>query len=112
MTADELRPINKIFDSILDAVDPNTRTLSGSAYQTLTRSNTPFGRALSNPNPNISSVAGDIKDALDDALGRSASPADLQTFQDAKGQWRNLRQSRATLLRTAAMSAPLGLQAT
>jgi hypothetical protein len=91
MTADELRPVNKIFDSILDAVDPNTRTLSGSAYQTLTRANTPFGRALSNPNPNISGVAGDIKDALDDALGRSASPADLQTFQDAKSQWRNLR---------------------
>lgn len=91
MTADELRPINKIFDSILDAVDPNTRTIDGSAYQTLTRSNTPFGKALANPNPNISSVAGEIKDALDDALGRSASPNDLQTFQDAKSQWRNLR---------------------
>ena len=91
MTADELRPINKIFDSILDAVDPNTRTIDGSAYQTLTRSNTPFGRALSNPNSNISGVAGEIKDALDDALGRSASPADLQAFQDAKSQWRNLR---------------------
>jgi hypothetical protein len=91
MTTDELRPINKIFDSVLDAIDPNTRTLSGSAYQTLTKSNTPFGRALSNPNSNISGVAGDIKDALDDALGRSASPTDMQTFQDAKTQWRNLR---------------------
>jgi len=91
MTADELKPINKIFDSVLDAVDPTTRTIDGATYQTLTKSNTPFGRALSNPNSNISGVAHDIKDALDDALGRSASPADLQTFQDAKSQWRNLR---------------------
>jgi hypothetical protein len=91
MTADELRPINKIFDSVLDAVDPTTRTIDGATYQTLTRSNTPFGRALANPNPNISQTAGEIKDALDDALGRSAAPADLQTFQDAKSQWRNLR---------------------
>ncbi len=102
MTADELRPINKIFDSVLNAVDPNTRTIDGSAYQTLTRSNTPFGRALSNPNPNISGVAGEIKDALDDALGRSASPADLQTFQDAKSQWRNLRTIEGNVAQKAA----------
>jgi hypothetical protein len=91
MTPHELNPINNIFDSILNAVDPNTRTIDGKAYQTLTRANTPFGKALSSANPNIKSVAGEIKDALDDALGRSASPQDLQTFQAAKGQWRNLR---------------------
>ena len=112
MTADELTPINKIFDSILDAVDPNTRTHDGSAYQTLTRSNTPFGRALPTPIQISAALRARSRMLWTMRSGAPRHPPICRPSRMRKANGETYAQLRATLLRTAAMSAPLGLQAT
>lgn len=86
----ELRPLNSIFDNVVDKINPNG-TIDGSTYQALTRANTPLSRAVNNSNPNISYWGGQIKDALDDALQRSAPPDAQDALSQAKLQWRNLK---------------------
>ena len=46
--------------------------MSGQTYQGLTRKNTPLDRMIRDPNPNISYYAARVRNALDDALTRTA----------------------------------------
>jgi hypothetical protein len=90
LSPDELKPLHNIFDNIIDKIDPQGN-IDGQTYQALTRGKTPLGRAIANPNPNISYYAQQIKDNLDDALQRSAPPEMQDLLTTARGQWRNLK---------------------
>ncbi len=73
------------------ATAKNPEGLSGASYQALTRKGAPLDRAMSSSDPNIRHYAGQIKDALDDALEGSASGADLKALKTARLQWKNMR---------------------
>ncbi len=86
-----VKPLLKQVENIGSLVDPATKTLSGEAYQSLTRKGAPLDRAMNSADPNIRHYAGQIRNALDDALEASASPADLKALKTARLQWKNMR---------------------
>src|SRR6185369_13620370 len=87
----ELAPLQKEIDHITGLIAKNNGTLSGEAYQALTRSKAPLDLAESSTNPNVAHYAGMIRDAVDDAFVRSASPADQAALAQAKYQYRIMR---------------------
>lgn len=87
----ELIPLRKEIDHITGLIAKNNGTLSGEAYQALTRSKAPLDLAESSANPNVAHYAGLIRDAVDDAFVRSASPADQAALTEAKYQYRIMR---------------------
>ncbi len=84
-------PLLKQVENIGSLINPETKSISGEAYQALTRKGAPLDRAMSSSDPNIRHYAGQIKDALDDALELSASGADLKALKTARLQWKNMR---------------------
>ena len=90
LPSSETEPLIRQTQNILEKIDPNTGSISGETYQALTRKGTPLDRLLESENPNIAHYASGLKDALDDALQRSASPDMQQMLTTAKYQWRNL----------------------
>lgn len=87
----EVKPIVNQLENIRNSIDPQTGEISGKTYQALTRKGAPLDRAASSNNPNIRHYAGAIRSALDDALQRSASPADVDLIRTARTQWKNMR---------------------
>lgn len=88
MAPNEVEPIAKAIDNIIGKV--SNGEITGQQYLDLTRSGTPLSQLANNPNPNISHYASQVKDALQDALSRSASPKDQAALATAKQQYRNL----------------------
>ncbi len=86
-----VKPLLKQVENIGSLVNPETKTISGEAYQSLTRKGAPLDRAMNSADPNIRHYAGKIRDALDDALEASASPEDLKALKAARLQWKNMR---------------------
>lgn len=91
MPENEVSPLLKQLESIGSAIDPQTRALSGEAYQALTRKGTPLDRAMGSSNPNIRYYASQIRNVLDNALQQSAAPADTAALRNARLQWKNMR---------------------
>ena len=57
--------------NVVDKIDPVTRTIDPDLYQSLTRKNGPLDKAINSKDSKISGYAGDIKDALENLVGRS-----------------------------------------
>jgi hypothetical protein len=91
MTAGEVEPLIRQVQNIAGLVDPRTNTITGEVYQNLTRRGTPLDRAMQSQNPNIRGAARDIREALDDVMERSATPAAVADLRQARAEWRNLR---------------------
>jgi hypothetical protein len=87
----EAEPLVKQAQSILEKIDPTTKTISGATYQALTNTGAPLDRLIESENPNISFFANGLKKTLDGALARSASPADQAMLQTADKQWASMR---------------------
>jgi hypothetical protein len=83
----ELAPIRANIGDILDNAAANNGVLDGNFYQ---RVNSNLG--VLSKNPQVGPVAGDIKDALTDALQRSASSDDVKALSKARQQYRALKQ--------------------
>lgn len=91
LPANEVEPLTNQVRNIISAIDPNSGAFSGQTYQALTRKGAPLDRALSSPDPNIRHYAGQIRDALDDAMQRAAPTDAAADLQQARSQWRNMR---------------------
>ncbi len=78
-------------DNVMTAAAKGNGTLTGEAYQQLTRSGSPLQRAEHAADPNVRHYAGQIRDALDGAFERSASAADKPALQQARAQWRAMK---------------------
>lgn len=91
LTDAEMVPLTKQFDSLVGKFQQGGNAIDGETYQALTRKGTPLDLAMHSPNPNIRSVAGDFRDALDGALERSAAPDVLASLRDARSQWKALK---------------------
>ena len=102
LTTDEQGPIGNQIKNVLGKF-VQTNSITGDDYQTLTRTGAPLNRAMQSSNPNIRFYAGQIKDALDGAMERSA-PADVVGgLQTARSQWKAMRT-----VEDAAEKAPTG----
>lgn len=90
----EVTPLSNQLNGVLSSVGQDG-TISGQTYQALTRKGAPLDRLMSSDNPNVSYYGGQIRDALDDALGRSLVSNGqqdlLSQLQDARFQYKNLK---------------------
>lgn len=87
VAASEHGPINENIQDILRSAQANGGSIPGPVYQKL-RSTL---QSLS-ANPQLNPVAGDLREALDDALNRSVRiPEDMDALQDARLQYRNMK---------------------
>ena len=86
----EMTPLQKQVQNVADAFDQN-HTLSGEGYQALTRKGAPLDRAMNSSDSNVRFYAGQIRDALDDVMERSASPDVLGQLQTARGQYKAMK---------------------
>jgi hypothetical protein len=91
LPTNELPKIKAQLDNIIDVASKQNGTISGDSYQALTRKGAPLDLAERSTDPNVRHVAGQIRDALDDAFVRSASPADQAALAQAKYQYRVMR---------------------
>lgn len=92
LAASEVTPIRTQMDNVLSKVQTGD-TISGDAYQSLTRKGAPLDRAEQSIDPNVRFYAGQVRDALDDAMERSIPPGSttLADLQQARLQWKNMR---------------------
>ena len=86
----EITPLQNQIDDLKSSIAANGGTISGDMYQRLTNSKSLLSR-LEGQNSNTGDFAGDVHDALDDALARSADPADLDALSQARYQYRVMR---------------------
>ena len=91
LTDAELKPLQTQIDNINGLIAKGDGTLSGEAYQALTRSKAPLDLAEGSTNPNVAHYAGMIRDHLDDAFQRSASPDVQDALSQARYQYRVMR---------------------
>lgn len=103
LPAGEVTPLQNQIDAILSKTQGNG-TISGETYQALTRKGAPLDRAMESDNPNIAHYAGQLRDALDSALQRSAPPAMQDALTQAKYQWKNLRTIQPIVAKAGAAS--------
>lgn len=87
----ELGPLEKQFSNILGKFTEGNNTISGETYQALTRKGAPLDRAMASNDPNIRYYAGQMRDELDGALQRSATPEVLGDLSTARSQWRAMK---------------------
>jgi hypothetical protein len=91
LPANELPKLKAQLDNIVDVASKQNGTISGQSYQALTRKGAPLDLAERSADPNVRHVAGQIRDALDDAFVRSATPEDQAALAQAKYQYRVMR---------------------
>jgi hypothetical protein len=63
-TRHDAAPIEDQVRRIGGRIDPATGTLDAESYQSLTRKDTPFDRALKSKDPNVRFYAGQLREAL------------------------------------------------
>jgi hypothetical protein len=86
----ELKILNKQVGNVLDRVT-GAGEIEGPTYQALTRHGAPLDRAMNSSDPNVRHYAGRIKEALDDALERSAPPDQIDKLRKARGQYKAMK---------------------
>lgn len=92
LTPDQQGVIGKQIDNVQHAIDANGN-ITGEQYQSLTKFNSPLGRALRSSDSDVRSAAIDIRGHLDDALEQSLPPGSqlMQQLKDARLQYKNLK---------------------
>lgn len=109
LTAPEIGPLKAQIDDIVGKFGQGQNGISGDVYQALTRKGAPLDRLLSSGDPNIKFYAGQVREALDEALSRYA-PQDAQTLlKQARSQWKAMKtiEPLAEKATTGDISAPL-----
>lgn len=91
ITPPELVPLNRQIQNVINTVDRSTNTISGQSYQALTRKGTPLDRVMNSSNPNVAYYGGQIRDALDDAMQRSAPPDLAARLSAARRQYKAMK---------------------
>jgi hypothetical protein len=87
----EIAPLENQMRDLLTTVDPQTHTFSGETYQALTRKGAPLDRAIQSKDPNVRYYAAQVREALDDAMQRSAPQGAQDDLLEARRQWRALK---------------------
>lgn len=105
----ELRPLGHQMRNIAGLIKEGN--ISGEAYQNLTKKGAPLDRAIHSPDPNVSHYASRIRETLDDAMHRSATPENAQRLQEARRQYKNMMTVAPLVVRgVPGEVTPLSLQ--
>lgn len=88
-TTNEVGAIGKNIKSILDRAQNGE--ITGDSYQAITRRGAPLSRAMKASDPNVRFYAGQVRDALDDALERHTPQNLLSDLKAARAQYKNLK---------------------
>ena len=91
LPASEVAPLENQMRDMLSTIDPQTHTFTGETYQALTRKGAPLDRAIHSADPNIRFYATQMREALDEAMQRSAPPDAVQDLLQARSQWKALK---------------------
>ena len=83
--------IRRNIDLVQNAAAKGNGTISGSDYQTLTRTGTPIDRLAGNSDPNVAAIGMQIKHAIDDGFQASATPEDQAALTQVRQQWRLMK---------------------
>ena len=89
LTPDEARVVTRLLTNTMARVQAGD-TITGETYGNLIHAGSALDKATQNANRNIANAAGEIKDALRDALQRSVSPDDAAAYSNARLQYKNL----------------------
>lgn len=92
--------INDTVQDVVTALQQNGGRISGEAYQALRSRLDKAARSTRQGDPQLSEALFGLRHSLDDAMGRSITPADQAAWQQARGQYRNM-----LILEKAATSA-------
>jgi hypothetical protein len=91
LQTEQFGQIRRQLENINELVQRNGGQIPGDVYQTLTHHGGPLSRLEGSADPDVAHYAGRIRDALDDAFVRSASPADQEALNEARYQYRVMR---------------------
>lgn len=98
--------LNRRIDHVWDLAAQNGGTIPGKAYQELTRKGEALDLLQGNRSTTTGQLAGQIRDALDDALSRSAAPEDVAALQTARRQYKALKTVEPLTLRADTPGGP------
>jgi hypothetical protein len=87
----EVAPLRAQMRNIADTIDFPSGTISPESYQALTRKGAPLDRAMQSKDPNVRFYAGQIRDAVDDVMQRSAPPDAVQDLVEARSQYKAMK---------------------
>jgi hypothetical protein len=88
----EMAPLRTQLNNVISKITgTGDGKIDGGTYQAITRHGAPLDRAMSSSDPNVAYYAGQIRTALDDALERSANPADLADLRAARLGYKNMK---------------------
>lgn len=91
------------FQNVLRAFNEGNGQITGKAYQNLTQTGGPLDDAISSTDPTVSAFGMKIKNALDSAFQRSASPEDQAALTQARQQYRALKTVQPLVEQRGAM---------
>jgi hypothetical protein len=91
LQSSEIEPLRKMMLGIVQKYKEGGNSIDGETYQALTRKGAPLDRLMNSNDPNIAYSAGQIRDALDGTLERSAPPSALSDLRTARSQWKALK---------------------
>ena len=86
----EMKPLQTQMQNVLGKFD-GSGAMAGDAYQALTRTGAPLDRLMNSSDSNLRYYAGLVRDALDDAMERSASPDVLDQLRQARSQYKAMK---------------------
>jgi hypothetical protein len=112
LTPEQQGVIGKHINNVMDAISPEG-TISGTQYQSLTKFNSPLGKALRSSDSDVRNSAIEIRGHLDDALSQSLPPDSplAQQLKEARLQYKNLKTIEPLVTKgEPGEISPIGLQ--
>ena len=91
LTDAQKTPIQAQFQNVLKAFSDGNGQISGKVYQNLTQTGGPLDSIIGSTDPTVSAFGMKIRNALDNAFQRSASPEDQAALQQLRGQYRVMK---------------------
>lgn len=91
LTDTQIKPVSRLFDDIIGVFQRNEGAITGKTYQELTKKGAPLDVAINSGDPGVANAARQFRDALDDALERSASPEVVEQLRTARSQWKVMK---------------------
>jgi len=103
LTEAQKTPIKAQFQNVLSAFSDGNGEITGKAYQNLTQTGGPLDSVISSTDPTVSAFGMKIKNALDNAFQRSASPEDQAALTEARQQYRAMKTVQPLVEQRGAM---------
>lgn len=91
LTEQQMKPLMQQFDNIIGKFQQGNGSITGDVYQELTKKGAPLWNAMKSADPGIRDTAIALRNVLDDAFERSASPEVVKQLRTARAQWKAMK---------------------